>query len=104
MELNENEILEEIEELKQIVLELKIQMRESYHILKEEIFLLCDDVKDNIYLSQNDFELMLDLLLNYAMYVDIKNEFDSLIKAYFTLYPDSVENYIGYYNEMLEES
>ena len=41
---------------------------------------------------------MVDLLLNYAMYVDIKNEFDSLIKAYFTLYPDSVENYIGYYN------
>ena len=46
---------------------------------------------------------MLDILLNYAMHVDIKKEFDILINVYFSVYPDSIESYIGYYNETLEE-
>ena len=46
---------------------------------------------------------MLDLLLNYATYVDVKKEFDILINTYLSIYPDSVNNYLKYYNETLEE-
>ena len=100
---NEKEILEEIEEIKKMVLQLKIEMQNYYHVVIEEVSLICEDAKHNIYLSQNDFESMLDILLNYAMHVDIKKEFDILIDVYFSVYPDSVESYIGYYNETLEE-
>ena len=37
------------------------------------------------------------------MHVDIKKEFDVLINAYLSIYPDSVEIYLKYYNETLEE-
>ena len=102
-DFNEKEILEEIEEIKKMVLQLKIEMQNYYHVVIEEVSLICEDAKHNIYLSQNDFERMLDILLNYAMHVDIKKEFDILIDVYFSVYPDSVESYIGYYNETLEE-
>ena len=103
MDFNEKEILEEIEEIKKMALQLKIQMQNYYHVVIEEVSLICEDAKHNIYLSQNDFERMLDILLNYAMHVDIKKEFDVLINAYLSIYPDSVEIYLKYYNETLEE-
>jgi hypothetical protein len=83
---------------------MKIQMQNYYYIVIEEVSLICEDAKHNIYLSQNDFERMLDVLLNYAMHVDIKKEFDILINTYLSIYPDSVEDYMKYYNEILEES
>ena len=78
-------------------------MQNYYHVVTEEVSLICEDAKHNIYLSQNDFERMLDLLLNYAMHVDIKKEFDILINTYLSIYPDSVEIYLKYYNEKLED-
>ena len=102
-DFNEKDILEEIEEIKKMILQMKIEMQNYYYIVIEEVSLICEDAKHNIYLSQNDFERMLDVLLNYATYVDIKKEFDILINTYFSVYPDSVESYIGYYNETLEE-
>lgn len=103
-DFNEKEILEEIAEIKKMILQMKIQMQNYYYIVIEEVSLICEDAKHNIYSSQNDFERMLDVLLNYAMHVDIKKEFDILINAYLSIYPDSVEDYIKYYNEILEES
>ncbi len=103
-DFNEKEILEEIEEIKKMVLQLKIEMQNYYHVVIEEVSLICEDAKHNIFLSQNDFERMLDVLLNYAMHVDIKKEFDILINTYLSIYPDSVEDYMKYYNEILEES
>ena len=102
-DFNEKDILEEIEEIKKMILQMKIQMQNYYYIVIEEVSLICEDAKHNIYLSQNDFERMLDVLLNYAMHVDIKKEFDILINTYLSIYPDSVNNYIKYYNETLEE-
>lgn len=102
-DFNEKDILEEIEKIKKMILQMKIEMQNYYYIVIEEVSLICEDAKHNIYLSQNDFERMLDILLDYAMYVDIKNEFDNLINVYLLIYPDSVESYIGYYNEILEE-
>ena len=102
-DFNENEMLEEIEEIIKMMLQLKIQMQNYYHVVIEEVSLICEDAKHNLYLSQNDFERMLDLLLNYAMHVDIKKEFDILINTYLSIYPDSVEDYVKYYNETLEE-
>lgn len=103
MDFNEKEILEEIEEIKQMALHIKNMMQNHYHIIIEEVSLVCENAKHNIYLSQNDFERILDILLDYAMHVEIKNEFDNLINVYLLIYPDSVESYIGYYNEILEE-
>lgn len=102
-DFNEKDILEEIEEIKKMILQMKIQMQNYYYIVIEEVSLICEDAKHNIYLSQNDFERMLDVLLNYATYVDVKKEFDILINTYLSIYPDSVNNYIKYYNETLEE-
>ena len=103
-DFNEKDILEEIEEIKKMILQMKIEMQNYYYIVIEEVSLICEDAKHNIYLSQNDFERMLDVLLNYATYVDIKKEFDILINTYLSIYPDSVEDYMKYYNEILEES
>ena len=103
-DFNEKDILEEIEEIKKMILQMKIQMQNYYYIVIEEVSLICEDAKHNIYLSQNDFERMLDVLLNYATYVDVKKEFDILINTYLSIYPDSVNNYIKYYNETLVES
>ena len=103
-DFNEKEILEEMEEIKKMILQLKIQMQNYYHVVIEEVSLICEDAKHNIYLSQNDFERMLDILLDYAMHVDVKKEFNILINTYLSIYPDSVEDYIKYYNEILEES
>lgn len=103
-DFNEKEILEEIAEIKKMILQMKIQMQNYYYIVVEEVSLICEDAKHNIYLSQNDFERMLDVLLNYAMHVDVKKEFDILINKYLSIYPDSVEDYMKYYNEILEES
>lgn len=103
-DFNEKDILEEIEEIKKMILQMKIQMQNYYYIVIEEVSLICEDAKHNIYLSQNDFERMLDVLLNYAMHVDVKNEFNILINTYLSIYPDSVEDYMKYYNEILEES
>ena len=103
-DFNEKDILEEIEEIKKMILQMKIQMQNYYYIVIEEVSLICEDAKHNIYLSQNDFERMLDVLLNYATYVDVKKEFDILINTYLSIYPDSVEDYMKYYNEILEES
>ena len=103
-DFNEKDILEEIEEIKKMILQMKIEMQNYYYIVIEEVSLICEDAKHNIYLSQNDFERMLDVLLNYATYVDVKKEFDILINTYLSIYPDSVEDYIKYYNEILEES
>lgn len=102
-DFNEKDILEEIEEIKKMILQMKIEMQNYYYIVIEEVSLICEDAKHNIYLSQNDFERMLDVLLNYATYVDVKKEFDILINTYLSIYPDSVNNYIKYYNETLEE-
>lgn len=102
-DFNEKDILEEIEEIKKMILQMKIEMQNYYYIVIEEVSLVCEDAKHNIYLSQNDFERMLDVLLNYATYVDVKKEFDILINTYLLIYPDSVNNYIKYYNETLEE-
>ena len=102
-DFNEKDILEEIEEIKKMILQMKIQIQNYYYIVIEEVSLICEDAKHNIYLSQNDFERMLDVLLNYATYVDVKKEFDILINTYLLIYPDSVNNYIKYYNETLEE-
>lgn len=102
-DFNEKEILEEITEIKKMILQMKIQMQNYYQFVIEEVSLICEDAKHNIYLSQNDFERMLDVLLNYATYVDVKKEFDILINTYLSIYPDSVNNYIKYYNETLEE-
>ena len=102
-DFNEKDILEEIEEIKKMILQMKIEMQNYYYIVIEEVSLICEDAKHNIYLSQNDFERMLDVLLNYAMLVDVKKEFDILINTYLSIYPDSVNNYIKYYNETLEE-
>ena len=103
-DFNEKDILEEIEEIKKMILQMKIQMQNYYQFVIEEVSLICEDAQHNIYLSQNDFERMLDVLLNYAMHVDIKKEFDILINTYLSIYPDSVEDYMKYYNEILEES
>ena len=103
-DFNEKEILEEMEEIKKMILQLKIQMQNYYHVVIEEVSLICEDAKHNIYLSQNDFERMLDILLDYAMHVDVEKEFNILINTYLSIYPDSVEDYIKYYNEILEES
>ena len=97
-DFNEKDILEEIEEIKKMILQMKIEMQNYYYIVIEEVSLICEDAKHNIYLSQNDFERMLDVLLNYATYVDVKKEFDILINTYLSIYPDSVNNYIIYYN------
>lgn len=102
-DFNEKDILEEIEEIKKMILQMKIEMQNYYYIVIEEVSLICEDAKHNIYLSQNDFERMLDVLLNYATYVDVKKEFDILINTYLSIYPDIVNNYIKYYNETLEE-
>ena len=102
-DFNEKDILEEIEEIKKMILQMKIEMQNYYYIVIEEVSLICEDAKHNIYLLQNDFERMLDVLLNYATYVDVKKEFDILINKYLSIYPDSVNNYIKYYNETLEE-
>lgn len=102
-DFNEKGILEEIEEIKKMILQMKIEMQNYYYIVIEEVSLICEDAKHNIYLSQNVFERMLDVLLNYATYVDVKKEFDILINTYLSIYPDSVNNYIKYYNETLEE-
>ena len=103
-DFNEKDILEEIEEIKKMILQMKIEMQNYYYIVIEEVSLICEDAKHNMYLLQNDFERMLDVLLNYATYVDVKKEFDILINKYLSIYPDSVNNYIKYYNETLEEA
>ena len=103
-DFNEKDILEEIEEIKKMILQMKIEMQNYYYIVIEEVSLICEDAKHNMYLLQNDFERMLDVLLNYATYVDVKKEFDILINTYLSIYPDSVNNYIKYYNETLEEA
>ena len=68
MEFNENEILEEIEEIKKMALHIKNMMQNHYHIIIEEVSLVCENAKHNIYLSQNDFERILDILLDYRIH------------------------------------
>ena len=53
-DFNEKDILEEIEEIKKMILQMKIQMQNYYYIVIEEVSFICEDAKHNIYLSQND--------------------------------------------------
>ena len=50
-DFNEKEILEEIAEIKKMILQMKIQMQNYYYIVIEEVSLICEDAKNNIYLS-----------------------------------------------------
>ena len=45
-DFNEKEILEELEEIKKMVLQLKIEMQNYYHVVIEEVSLICEDAVD----------------------------------------------------------
>lgn len=97
------EIELEIKKLKEEVKSLYLSLNESYVYIKKEIIEICEDANQGIYIPQNHFERILDILLDYGLNVDVKNEFDLMIKSYYSKYPDSVKIYQDYYNEMLEE-
>ena len=88
-----------MEEIKQLIVEMQDAFKRNYRFFKYYILLLCEDAKDGIYLTQNEFEYTLDYLLDYAIYINIEEEFELMKNAYISIYPDSVEQYIKYYND-----
>ena len=88
-----------MEEIKQLIVEMQDAFKRNYRFFKYYIFFLCEDAKNGIYLTQNEFEYTLDHLLDYAIYINIEEEFELMKNAYISIYPDSVEQYIKYYND-----
>ena len=88
-----------MEEIKQLIVEMQDTLKRNYRFFKYYILLLCEDAKNGIYLTQNEFEYTLDYLLDYAIYINIEEEFELMKNAYISIYPDSVEQYIKYYND-----
>ena len=88
-----------MEEIKQLIVEMQDGLKRNYRFFKYYILLLCEDAKNGIYLTQNEFEYTLDHLLDYAIYINIEDEFELMKSAYIAIYPDSVEQYIIYYKD-----
>ncbi len=97
------EIEKEIESIKQGIQELKKEMEKSYVLIKEYILNICEASRNKEYLSQNDFERTLDILLDYGFHVNIEEEFELMRSTYITIYPDSVNQYIEFYKEQFFE-
>lgn len=64
-----------------------------YTYIKANINELCAKAHKGLYVSQDFFEEILDILLSFGLTVDIKNEFVLMISAYYFIYPDSVKIY-----------
>lgn len=103
VELYIEEIEKEIESIKQDIQELKKEMEKSYVLVKEYVLNICEATRNKEYLSQYDFESTLDLLLNYAYHVNIEEELELIKSTYFPLYPDSISQYMEFYEEQLSE-
>ena len=92
-----------MEEIKQLIVEMQDAFKRNYRFFKYYILLLCEDAKDGIYLTQNEFEYTLDYLLDYAIYINIEEEVELMKNAYISIYPDIVEQYIKYYHEQFDD-
>ena len=96
MKLELNKMREELEKLIESI-------REAYLLLKEDILTMCEEAKNKIYLSQFEFEWMLDMLLCYGSRFNIKEEFKLFTNAYGFIYPYSVEKYNKIYSERVAQ-
>ena len=92
-----------MEEIKQLIVEMQDALKRNYRFFKYHILLLCEDAKNGIYLTQNEFEYTLDHLLDYAIYINIEEEVELMKNAYISIYPDIVEQYIKYYHEQFDD-
>ena len=82
-----------MDDMKELVKDFLKQLEKDYKIVKEKILVLYKQAKNRIYLSKNEFERTLDILLDYSLHLDVKEEFDLLCSAYINIYPYSVESY-----------
>lgn len=82
-----------MDDIKELVNDLLKQLEKDYKKVKEQILVLYKQAKNRIYLSKNEFERTLDILLDYSMHLDVKEEFELLYSAYINIYPYSVESY-----------
>lgn len=73
-----------------------IQLQKEYEIVKCQILVLCKGAKKGLFLSRNEFERMLDILLDYSLHLNVEKEFESLCNVYIEKYPDSIERYKKY--------
>ena len=89
----------EIKEIKEEINNLRLILNAYYKYIKIEIIEICRCANHGIYLTQNNFERTLDVLLEYSYHVDVDEEFELITNTYISIYPDSVEQYIKYYNE-----
>ncbi len=94
---------QDIKYLREELNDLQLKIKEVYIFMKKEINEICDYAKQGIYLPQKNFERTLDVLLDTALHIDVKEEFDLMINIYSSMYPDSVDIYRGFYNELIEE-
>ena len=82
-----------MDDIKELVNDFLKQLEKDYKIVKEQILVLYKEAKNGIYLSENEFELTLDILLDYSLHVNVKEEFELLSSVYFNIYPYSIESY-----------
>lgn len=83
-------------DIKKYVKDFLKQLQKEYQIVKSQISVLCDDAKSGIYLSRNEFERTLDILLDYSLHLNVEEEFEPLCSMYIEKYLDSIESYKKY--------
>lgn len=74
-----------------------------YTYIKANINELCAKSQKGLYISQNLFEEILDILLSFGLIVDVKDEFVLMISTYYFKYPDSIKIYHEKLFKMLKE-
>ena len=92
-----------MEEIKQLIVEMQENLKRNYRLFRYHILLICEDAENGIYLSKNEFERILDRLLDYAFHINVEEEFELMKSAYIAIYPDSVEQYIIYYKDLFAD-
>lgn len=82
-----------MEDIKEYIKLFIKQLEKEYRVVKEQILVLYEEAKSGIYLSKNEFELTLDILFDYSLHLDSKEEFELLSSVYIDKYPDSIESF-----------
>lgn len=80
-------------DIKELLNDFLKQLEKDYKIVKEQILVLYKEAKKGIYLSKNEFERTLDILFDYSLHLNVKEEFELLSSVYINIYPDSIESY-----------
>ena len=93
----------ELERIREELDKLIESIHEAYLLLREDILTICEEARNEIYISQYEFECMLDLLLGYGCRFNIKEEFELFTNTYTFIYPDSVAQFNKKYSTWIEQ-